>query len=202
MPFWTVRRRLVAVTVVAVLLALGWAAVVVNVAITAGRDEATTADAIAVLGAAQYNGRPSPVFRARLDHAAALYQRGLAPVILVTGGVGAGDTVSESEVGRRYLARLSAGLAQDALVALPPSANTAASLRAVRDWFDGRQTRRVLLVSDGFHMLRLKIIARRFGLVPFPSPAVNSPIHANVRLNVGYLFGEGFKVPLTWLLQH
>jgi len=205
MAFWTVRRRLLAVTVVAMLLALGWAAVVVSVALTADRDEATAADAIAVLGAAQYNGRPSPVFRARLDHAGALYQRGLAPVILVTGGIGPGDTLSESEVGRRYLARLAGngerGIGQDAVVALPPSGNTAASLRAVADWFSGRQTRRVILVSDGFHMMRLKIIARRLGLVAFPSPAINSPIHANVRLNLGYVLGEGFKVPLTWLLQ-
>jgi uncharacterized SAM-binding protein YcdF (DUF218 family) len=60
----------------------------------------------------------------------------------------------------------------------------------------------VILVSDGFHMMRLKIIARRLGLVAFPSPAINSPIHANVRMNLGYVLGEGFKVPLTWLLQH
>src|SRR6201993_3401776 len=103
MAFWTMRRRIAAAAFVLLLLVIGWAAVVVLVAVTATREDAATADAIAVLGAAQYNGRPSPVFRARLDHSAALYQRGLAPVILVTGGVGSGDTVSESEVGRRYL---------------------------------------------------------------------------------------------------
>src|SRR5213080_5563009 len=101
MPFWTLRRKLAAAGVVVLLLAFGWAAVVVAVALAGAHDQATTADAIAVLGAAQYNGRPSPVFRARLDHAAALYQRGLAPVVLVTGGVGSGDTVSESEDDRR-----------------------------------------------------------------------------------------------------
>src|SRR5207249_9217644 len=85
MSFWTWRRKLTAGIAVVLLLALGWAAVVVAVALAAARDQATAADAIAVLGAAQYNGRPSPVFRARLDHAAALYQRGLAPVVLVTG---------------------------------------------------------------------------------------------------------------------
>src|SRR5206468_11468952 len=66
----------------------------------AAHDEATGADAIVVLGAAQYNGRPSPVFRARLDHAATLYQRGFAPTVLVTGGVGARDTLDETKVGR------------------------------------------------------------------------------------------------------
>src|SRR5947208_13451944 len=103
MPFWTLPRKLAGALVLAMALALGWAAVVVAAALAASRDQATSADAIVVLGAAQYNGRPSPVFRARLDHAAALYQRGLAPVVLVTGGVGSGDTVSESDVGRRYL---------------------------------------------------------------------------------------------------
>src|SRR5256886_15275258 len=126
MPFWTMRRRFVAATVVSVLLLIGWAAVVITVAVTAVRDEATTADAIDGLGAAQYNGRPSPVFRARLDHAAALYQRGLAPVVLVTGGVGPGDTVSESEVGRRYLTK--AGLPESAVIALAAGASTASSV--------------------------------------------------------------------------
>lgn len=200
MPFWTLRRRLTAAAVVLVLLGLGWAAVVVVVSLTAARDDATTADAIAVLGAAQYNGRPSPVFRARLDHAASLYQRGLAPVVLVTGGVGPGDTLSESEVGRRYLAKL--GLPAEAAIALPAAGNTYASLEGVAGWFDGRESRRVDLVSDGFHMLRLRIIATHLGLVPFTSPAANSPIRANPRLNAGYLLGEGLKVPLTWLFRH
>jgi uncharacterized SAM-binding protein YcdF (DUF218 family) len=193
----TLRTKLTAFVVVLVLLAVGWAAVVVSVAITATHDEATTADAIAILGAAQYNGRPSPVFRARLDHAATLYQQGRAPILLVTGGVGAGDTISEAEVGRRYLVKL--GIPEDAVIALPSASNTYTSVRSVAEWFHDKQNRRVLLVSDGFHMLRLKILARRLGLAAFTSPAVASPIRANQRLNAGYLLGEGFKVPLTWL---
>jgi uncharacterized SAM-binding protein YcdF (DUF218 family) len=199
MPFWTLRRRLGAAIVGLGVLALGWAAVVVAVALAGAHDQATTSDAIAVLGAAQYNGRPSPVFRARLDHAAALYQRGLAPVILVTGGVGSGDTVSESEVGRRYL--LKAGLPESAVVALPGT-STAASLQGVARWFSGKESRRVLLVSDGFHMLRLQIIATRLGLAPFTSPAPNSPIRSNPRRNAAYYFAEGFKVPITWIFNH
>jgi uncharacterized SAM-binding protein YcdF (DUF218 family) len=183
-----------------VLLALGWAAVVVTVAVHAARDEARAADAIVVLGAAQYNGRPSPVFRARLDHAATLYQRGLAPVILVTGGVGPRDTLNEANVGRDYLARL--GLTGDVLVPLPGGDDTYASLGQVKEWFGARTSRRVLLVSDGFHMLRLRIIARRLDLVPFTSPATGSPIHSSARRNTGYLFAEGFKVPFSWLFQH
>src|SRR6266480_7994683 len=199
MPFWTLRRKVVAAGTLMVALTFGWAAVVVAVALAGAHDEARSADAIAVLGAAQYNGRPSPVFRARLDHAAALYQRGLAPVVLVTGGVGTGDTLSESDVGRRYLVK--AGLPESAVLALPAGTSTSSSLDGVARWFSGRDSRRVLLVSDGFHMLRLQIIATHLGLAPFTSPAPNSPIHANPRRNAAYFFAEGFKVPVTWLFN-
>src|SRR5436309_4219685 len=151
MPFWTLRRKLGLAALALIALAFGWAAMVVAVALAAARDQARTADAIVVLGAAQYNGRPSPVFRARLDHAAALYQRGLAPIVLVTGGVGTGDTLSESDVGRHYLVR--AGLPDVAVLALPAGTSTSASLKGVAQWFSGRDSRRVLLVTDGFHML-------------------------------------------------
>src|SRR5205807_6916730 len=193
MPFWTLRRKVVAAVTLMIALTFGWAAVVVAVALTGAHDEARSADAIAVLGAAQYNGRPSPVFRARLDHAAALYQRGLAPVVLVTGGVGSGDTVSESEVGRRYL--LKAGLPEGAVVGLPAAASTSASLAGVAEWFSGKDDRRVLLVSDGFHMLRLRIIATRLGLQPFTSPAPNSPIRSNPRRNAAYSSPKASRSP-------
>jgi len=198
MPFWSVRRAVGAILLAVVLIAAGWAAVVVAVAVHGARDQATGADAIVVLGAAQYNGRPSPVFRARLDHAATLYQRALAPVVLVTGGVGVHDTLNEANVGRDYLVRL--GLPSETVIPLAGE-DTYASLSEVPRWFDGRTSRRVLLMSDGFHMLRLKIIASRLGLTPFTSPAPGSPIHANARRNTGYLFAEGFKVPFTWLFQ-
>jgi uncharacterized SAM-binding protein YcdF (DUF218 family) len=199
MAFWTTRRVFTTAAFTFVLLLVAWAAVVVAVAVQGARDQATTTDAIVVLGAAQYNGRPSPVFRARLDHAAALYQRGLAPVVLVTGGVGVGEVLSEANVGRDYLARL--GLPGDALIPLPAGDDTYASLTQVQRWFAGRTNRRVLLVSDAFHMLRLRIIAGRLGLTPFTSPAPGSPIRASMRRNTGYLLAEGFKVPLTWLFQ-
>src|SRR5947208_2562417 len=199
MPFWTGRRAVGGILLAVVLIALGWAAVVVSVAIHAAHDEATGADAIVVLGAAQYNGRPSPVFRARLDHAAALYQRGLAPTVLVTGGIGAHDTLDEANVGRDYLVRLH--IPDDAVIPLAGADDTFRSIKQVTRWFQGRESRRVLLVSDGFHMLRLQIIARRLGLTAYTSPATGSPIHASVRRNTGYLFAEGFKVPFTWLFQ-
>src|SRR5881396_1991347 len=199
MPFWTGRRAIGGILLAVVLIGLVWAAVVVTVAIQAAHDEATGADAIVVLGAAQYNGRPSPVFRARLDHAAALYQRGLAPIVLVTGGVGTGDTLSESDVGRRYLVK--EGLPETAVAALPAGSSTFSSLGGVARWFTGRDSRRVLLVSDGFHMLRLQILSTRLGLVPFTSPAPNSPIRSNPRRNAANFLADGFKVPVTWLFN-
>ena len=199
MPFWTGRRTLGGIFLALVLLAVLWGGVVVAVAVQAAHDQATAADAIVVLGAAQYNGRPSPVLRARLDHAAMLYQRGFAPTILVTGGVGAGDTLNEANVGRDYLLRL--GMPDEAVIPLAGGHDTFTSLKQVQNWFAGRESRRVLLVSDGFHMLRVQIIARRLGLTPYTSPATGSPIHASFRRNTGYLFAEGFKVPFTWLFQ-
>src|SRR5437773_11856286 len=103
MPFWTLRRAFGAAAVLALSLAVGWAAVVLAVAVTAARDQATTAHAIVVLAAAQHNARPPPVFRSRLDHAAALSQRGYAPVVRAAGGVGPRPTLRRSRARRRYL---------------------------------------------------------------------------------------------------
>src|SRR5213592_3342772 len=123
-----------------------------------------------------------------------------SPLSFVTGGVGAHDSLNEANVGRDYLTRL--GLPDDAVIPLAGGHDTYSSIEQVQRWFAGRESRRVLLVSDGFHMLRLRIIARRLGLTPYTSPAAGSPIHANVRRNTGYLFAEGFKVPFTWMFQH
>ena len=189
-------RRVLAVAVA--LVVAGWLLIVVEVVLVARHDAAAPADAIVVLGAAQYNGRPSPVFRARLDHAADLFRRGLAPHVIVTGGIGAGDTVSEAVVGRRYLAGV--GTDSAALVAVATGHSTEPSLRAAADWVRARGGRRVILVSDGFHMLRLCLTARRLGLVPLGSPARRSPIAANRRLEIGYVLAESFKAPIAYLV--
>ncbi len=189
-------RRLI-VAAAAVLVA-GWLVSAEEVVRAARRDQAAPADAIVVLGAAQYNGRPSPVFRARLDHAATLFRRGLAPHVLVTGGVGLGDTVSEAVVGRRYL--IAAGTDSTAVVAIATGRSTEPSLQAAATWIRAHGGRRTILVSDDFHMLRLSITARRLGLAPLGSPARHSPIAANKRLELGYLFAESFKAPLAFLV--
>ena len=175
-----------------------WIASLVAVGLAARRDNAGPADAIVVLGAAQYNGRPSPVLKARLDHAADLYRSRHAPRVFVTGGVGAGDSVSEAEVGRRYLVE-TAGLPTGAVVAEDAGRTSEASLRAVALAADS-PPHRVILVSDGFHMLRLGIIARRLGLESMGSPAPTSPIRASRRRELGYIMAESIKAPVAFLV--
>jgi uncharacterized SAM-binding protein YcdF (DUF218 family) len=182
----------------AALLAAVWVSSLVEVVAAARHEGAAPADAIVVMGAAQYNGRPSPVFKARLDHAAALFRRRLAPQVVVAGGVGSGEQVSEADVGRRYL--LGPGVDTAAVVAIGTGRSTEPSLRAAADWIRARGGRRVILVSDGFHMLRLCLIARRLGLEPLPSPARASPIASNRRLEIAYLLAESVKAPIAFLL--
>jgi uncharacterized SAM-binding protein YcdF (DUF218 family) len=167
------------------------------VLVVSQQDQRRPVDAIVVLGAAQYNGRPSPVLRARLDHALGLYREGLAPLIVVTGGVGRGDTTSEAIVGRRYL--MAHGVPARGVVAQPEGRTTMASMTAVAAWLRSRGHQRVLLVSDPFHMFRLRLEARRTRLEAYTSPTESSPISDNPVLELRYLFREGFKVPVAWL---
>jgi uncharacterized SAM-binding protein YcdF (DUF218 family) len=184
---------------------VGWilflAALVYTVALAAVlvaslHDQRRPVDAIVVLGAAQYNGRPSPVLRARLDHAIVLYSEGYAPLILVTGGVGQGDTISEANVGRRYL--VGREVPEEAVVAQPVGRSTRSSMTAVGAWLRERGLGRVLLVSDPFHMFRLRLEARRTDLEAYTSPTESSPISDNPVLELRYLFAEGLKVPVAW----
>jgi uncharacterized SAM-binding protein YcdF (DUF218 family) len=188
------RRFTLAVT--GTLLAV-WLASFLAVVVTSRRDAAATAAAIVVLGAAHYNGAPSPVFRARLDHAADVWRRGLAPRVIVAGGTAAGDTVSEAEAGRRYL--LHAGLPDSAVWAEPTGRSSEVALRAVARRLPA-DARRVVLVSDGFHLLRLAVIARRLGLEPLGSPAPASPIHASWHRELAYFLAESLKVPVALLI--
>jgi uncharacterized SAM-binding protein YcdF (DUF218 family) len=169
----------------------------VIVLVVSQQDERRPVDAIVVLGAAQYNGRPSPVLRARLDHALALYREGMAPRIIVTGGVGRGDTTSEATVGRQYL--LARGVDPQVVIEQAHGRSTQASMTAVADWLQQKDLDRVLLVSDPFHMFRLRLEARRTDLEAYTSTTESSPISDNPVLELRYLFAEGFKIPVTWL---
>ena len=189
------RRR--SAIVVVVLLSI-WGATAAAVVVWGRRDQARPASAIVVLGAAQYAGRPSPVFKARLDHGIALWKRGIAPYLVLTGGMGVGDTTSEAAVGRRYALRM--GVPDSAIGLETEGRTTSESLRAVAALLDSLPDRSVVLVSDPFHSLRVSILARRLGLIPYTSPTRTSPISASDNA-WKYILSESMKVPLAFLFE-
>jgi len=130
-------------------------------------DQAASADAIAVFGAAEYDGRPSPVLRARLNHALALYRRGLAPLIITLGGNG-GDQHSEGSVGRDYLMGL--GVPDDDIIAETESHNTAESAKRLAVIARANSLQKLILVSDGTHLFRIHELCAAEGLNVLTSP--------------------------------
>ena len=189
-------RRIAAISIL--LLLIAWIGIMISIVLTGRRDDARPAAAIVVLGAAQYVGRPSPVLRARLDHAIQLWQRGMAPQVIFTGGRGEGDTTSEAAVSRRYALRR--GIPDSAIVVETIGRTTRESLRGVAELMLDRPNGEVILVSDPFHMLRLSILARRFGLRPIMSPTRTSPISQRGEA-WRYVLGESLKVPIVFFLE-
>jgi len=134
-------------------------------------DQAQPSSAIAVFGAAEYDGRPSPVYRARLDHARNLYNRGIAPLIITLGGPG-GDGYSEGEVGRRYL--IGTGLSDDYLIAETQSTSTSESSRRLAVIARANHFQRLVVVSDSIHLFRIHAICAADGLDVLTSPRPKS----------------------------
>jgi uncharacterized SAM-binding protein YcdF (DUF218 family) len=191
-----VRRILTVIVVVAFAL---WIASATAVLVWSSRDEAQPAQAIVVLGAAQYAGKPSPVLRARLDHGLDLWNRHLASLLILTGGTGAGDTTSEAAVGRTYARKR--GVPDSAILIENAGRTTSESMRAVAGMLEVRGLTTALLVSDPFHMLRLRILARRFGFTPYTSPTQTSPISPNREARWKYIFSESLKAPLAFFFE-
>jgi uncharacterized SAM-binding protein YcdF (DUF218 family) len=162
------------------------------------RDSRALSRAIVVLGAAQYDGKPSPVLRARVDHAIGLWQRGFAPTVIMTGGKGPGDTTTEAAVARRYA--MANGMPDSAILVETESRSSSEALRRVSDMLKGGR-RDVILVSDPFHMLRLSILSRRFGLTPRGSPTRTSPISNNRAEFWRYALLESWKAPAALLFE-
>ncbi|GGH12782.1 YdcF family protein [Silvibacterium dinghuense] len=149
--------------------ALGWTAWVYSQVLNyAHRDEARPADAIAVFGAAEYDGRPSPVLKARLDHALALYQEKLAPIIVTLGGGDPADLHSEGGVGHDYL--LGHGVPERAIIAETESRNTEQSTRRLAVIARANQLHTIVVVSDGTHLFRTHALCESLGLTVFTSP--------------------------------
>ena len=143
----------------------------------ATRDEAAPADAIVVFGAAQYDGQPSPVFKARLDHAFDLEERGLASLVITTGAGGGDRRFTEAGVGRDYL--IQQGLAADKILSDPKSQTTYQSVGAVVRLLRDHHGRSCIAVSDGFHLYRIKLMLSARGLTAYMSPAPESPIESD-----------------------
>lgn len=159
----------------AAVLAVGLVVVSTAAAIwwTARQDASPRSDAIVVLGSAQYNGVPSSIFEARLEHALTLWRDGVAPVVVTVGGKKDGDEFTEAEAGRDYL--LDAGVPADDLVAVTDGVDTLESMRLVAASFDERGWSTAVLVTDPWHALRAERMAEDSGLDAASSPTRQGP---------------------------
>jgi len=163
----------------------------------AHRDEARPADAIVVFGAAEYVGRPSPIYRARLDHAAELYARRLAPVIITSGGSGGDPRYTEGEVGHDYL--LGKGIPDDDLIAETQGDNSAESAERVATIMHVNGWKSCIVVSDPYHLYRAKRLLQSYGFVVYASGRrVDSP--APVEFNAARVAREALSYSL-WRLH-
>jgi|SRR5215203_4719263 len=180
-------------------IVLFWAAWMAAVLVWSSIDQARPVGSIVVLGAAQYDGRPSPVLRARLDHGIDLWKRNMGKVIVFTGGRGYGDTTSEAAVGRNYARKR--GVPDTVILMENKGRSTSESMLAVVEILGKRGINSAILVSDPFHMLRLSIIGRRLGLKTYTSPTRTSPISPNREKRWRYILGESIKAPLAFLFE-
>ena len=188
------RRWLLRLVGVVVLVAVGYVAVIaVQVVVASRQDQREPVDAIVVLGAAQYDGTPSPALQARLDRALELYEAGLAPEIVLTGSKQSGDRFTEAFAGYRYLTEQ--GVPESSLTIVDDGASTYESLAAARRVLREEGADRVLLVSDSYHNRRLQGIAHELGMEPYVAPTDGSP-------TVGQLVGETGRVAVGEIIGY
>jgi uncharacterized SAM-binding protein YcdF (DUF218 family) len=163
--------RLLLATLIGGFVAFGWATL--RIWDAGSHDDRPKSDAIVVLGAAQYDGRPSPVFQARLDHAVDLYEAGLGRYLVVTGGKAAGDRTTEAAAARAFA--LGRGVPASAILVEDRGRTTLESLNAVAAILREHRLGSAIFVSDRTHMLRVLRIARDQGIVAYGSPTATSP---------------------------
>lgn len=192
-----IRRHPVLITIAAVAVAIVTVFAATGVAVwrAAHTDDASLVDrvdVILVLGAAQYNGDPSPVFEGRLRHAELLYDEGRADTILVLGGGAPGDSSTEAEAGRDWL--VSDGVPSESVVASPVGTTTLESLRAAATWMGDRELDSAFLVSDPWHNLRMKRMASDLGIEAYASATWQSAARTE-----GTRFGGYVRETLAYL---
>ncbi len=198
MPFLllskTVRRVLALVVLLPVLVLAGTAG---SIWWTARGDDRSRSDAIVVLGAAQYDGRPSSVFKARLQHARALFEDGIAPVVVTVGGGQPGDRTTEAEAGAAFLEERGVEV-----VAVPEGRDTLESLEAVQELMSDRGWQSAVLVTDPWHSLRSRTMARDQGIDAETSPTRAGPSVRTRGTQVRYIARETAALLYYRLLGH
>jgi uncharacterized SAM-binding protein YcdF (DUF218 family) len=181
-PRWWLCLLVLAIVAVASFLAI----TAVQVVRTASLEEIHPADAIVVFGAAEYSGRPSPVLRARLDHALDVFHRGVAPVVITTGGAAADPTFSEGGVGRDYLMRH--GVPERSLIAETQGRDTAESAMRVAVIMRANGLRSCVAVSDAYHVFRIRKLLEHEGIAPvYVAPRPDSRPHSIWQRSVAVL---------------
>jgi uncharacterized SAM-binding protein YcdF (DUF218 family) len=172
-PRWWFRLLLLALAAVVLFLAV----TAIQVVRTASLEEIHPADAIVVFGAAEYSGRPSPVLRARLDHALDVFHRGVAPVVITTGGAAADPTFSEGGVGRDYLMRH--GVPERSLIAETQGRDSAESALRVAVIMRANNLHSCVAVSDAYHVFRIRKLLEHEGVGPvYVAPRPDSRPHS------------------------
>lgn len=183
-PHW-VRRLVVGVLLVAALIVGGTA---FRVWQEARVDDRRPVDVVVVLGAAQYDGSPSPIFASRLRHAQLLYEQGVAASIVTVGGRRAGDGFTEADAGRRYL--VGRGVPGRVVTSVGEGSDTLGSLRAVAKVAGTAGWHSALLVSDPWHSLRARTMARDAGLPSWTSPTRSGPVVQTRETQARYIVRE------------
>lgn len=164
---------------------------------TARQDERAPSDTILVLGASQYNGRPSPIFEARLEHAAHLYQEGVAPTIVTVGGNQPGDNYTEGGSGRDWL--VEQGIPAESVVAVEEGSNTLRSMEAVSEVVRANGWTSTVIVTDPWHSLRSRIMAEDQGMEAQTSPVRSGPAVIERRTQLWYITRETGSLWYYWL---
>jgi uncharacterized SAM-binding protein YcdF (DUF218 family) len=187
-------KRIVAAVIVVLVLAI-FIRATVTIHRYARLDEARPADAIVIFGAAEYRGRPSPILKARLDHALNLYNRRLATRILTTGGAGGDPVFTEGEVSRDYL--IQRGVPSESISVEEEAETTAQSAFAIAEMMRRMNLRSCIVVTDGYHIYRIKRLLAREGFAVYGSPR---PSEARSGLRYWYLCARQAAAYLLWLI--
>lgn len=186
------RRWVVAIVSIFALMAMITLGFMAAIYAEARGDEAREVDAIVILGAAQFNGRPTEVFSSRLQHGLDLYNAGYAPWIIVTGGKQDADVYTEADTAETWL--MDRGVPQDAILKETVGRDTWQNLQGAKEAGDPHNIESILIVSDGFHLFRAERMANAIGFESYTSPAPDSPIRPWSAVEFGYVIRETVAV--------